>query len=72
MKTPMTLGLFLLVFLQLHAQDPFYIHFFNNKSGFNPALTGMSGALVVLDLPWVGIFAVALYLINPAFQIGRA
>ncbi|MCA8884483.1 MAG: ATP-binding cassette domain-containing protein [Rhodobacteraceae bacterium] len=27
------------------------------------------GALVVLDLPWVGIFAVALYLINPAFLL---
>lgn len=47
MKTPLTLCLFLISWLHLCAQDPFYTHFFNNRSGFNPALTGLSGALTV-------------------------
>jgi type IX secretion system PorP/SprF family membrane protein len=32
---------------QLSAQDPFFIHFYNNKSYYNPALTGSRGALSV-------------------------
>ncbi|MBR9920039.1 MAG: type IX secretion system membrane protein PorP/SprF [Bacteroidetes bacterium] len=27
------------------AQDPFFVHFFNNKSYFNPAMTGYKGAI---------------------------
>lgn len=45
MKTPFTLFLCLLVLFQLSAQDPFYAHFYNNESTFNPALTGIKGAL---------------------------
>lgn len=30
-----------------HAQDPFFTHFFNNESDFNPAMTGQKGALSV-------------------------
>lgn len=33
---------------------------------------GGRGALMVLDLPWVGLFAAALYLINPAFLLVAA
>ena len=38
------LGALLLPFL-LRSQDPFYVHFFNNKSDFNPAMVGSKGAL---------------------------
>jgi type IX secretion system PorP/SprF family membrane protein len=31
----------------LSGQDPFFVHFFNNKSYFNPALTGFRGAMTL-------------------------
>lgn len=40
------------------AQDPFFIHFFNNESTYNPALVGYRGALSVLmkyKAQWPGL-----------------
>lgn len=47
MKIHFTLFLFLVSssLFQLVAQDPFFIHFYNNRSYYNPALTGSRGAL---------------------------
>lgn len=33
--------------IPLQSQDPFFTHFYNNRSHFNPALTGMSGAFSI-------------------------
>lgn len=46
MKKPTVffLALFCLTTFSVNAQDPFFIHFYNNRSYYNAALTGMRGA----------------------------
>jgi len=47
MKTHFTFvfAIVLTCIFEVNAQDPFFIHFYNNKSYYNPALTGSRGAL---------------------------
>ena len=39
--------LFCCTYVACNAQDPFFSHFFNNRSQFNPALTGIGGSLSI-------------------------
>ncbi|MCB0635203.1 MAG: type IX secretion system membrane protein PorP/SprF, partial [Lewinella sp.] len=58
MRYPLLIGIWLMVQAVSWGQDPFFIHFYNNESTYNPALVGYRGALSVMmkyKSQWAGL-----------------